>query len=91
MRHLFENKPLLLAGGLNVNRAEIKDGGEQTFDFGSDVLNAVEFLFGDGAGEKAFHFNIDNPFIGDKPNVKIIINKRKKHEEPDVKVKNTGE
>jgi len=91
MGDLLENESLLLAGGLDVDRAEIKNRGEESLDFGSNILNAIEFLLRRGSGKKPFHFNIDDSFIGNNPNVKIIINKRKKHEEPDIKVENTGE
>ena len=72
---LFHGEAWLGSGGLHRDITIMKEGGENSFYFGRNILHAIVTKLRDRPKEKSFLFNIDEPFIRDDPHVEIVISK----------------
>lgn len=81
--NLAENEALTFSGCLDENITIIEHGGNDAGDFCGDVLNAYQFQFADHPIKKAFLFDIHDSFIGNNPDVEIIIDPDEKKSYPD--------
>lgn len=79
---LAENKAFFLAGGLYVHVAEVEYRRDNPFDGRGDILDARKIEFAYFTNEQAFLFDVDDTFIGNNPNIKIIIDPREEAEQP---------
>lgn len=79
---LAKNKALFFAGRLNAHVAEIENRRNNAFDGCGYILDARKIELAYLADEEAFLFNVDDTFVGDDPDVKIVVNPREKTEKP---------
>jgi len=86
--NVLEDEALFFCGGLNIEIAIVEKSGDDTLDFDRDVLDIFQLQFADAAGEKTFLLDVDNPFIGDDPNVKIVVNPNDEKKQPNKNKKN---
>lgn len=79
---LAENETLFFASGLYVNIAEVEHCGDESFDGGSDILDTSKVELAYLARKQAFLFDVDNAFIGNDPDIEVVIDPRKETKEP---------
>src|SRR3989338_68649 len=84
--NLLEDKPRLLGGSLDVDRAEVEEGWQDALELGGDILDPEQLLLGGFPGEQTFLFNIDDSPVGNDPGVEVVVNEAVEDKDPDVEV-----
>jgi hypothetical protein len=81
--NFFEFEPLRFTGGLDIDIAVIEKSRDDAHDISRDILNLIQFQFAYFPGKKAVLLNVDDPFVGDDPDIKIIVdpNEGKKYQD----------
>ena len=80
-----KNKVLFFACSLDEDVTEIEYGGNKTVDNSSHVLDTREVELTYMTPKQAFLFDVYNAFVGNNPDIKIIIYPGKKSKEPEQK------
>ncbi len=81
--NLAENKTLIFSGRLDENIAVIQHRRNDAGDFRGDILDADQFQFTDHPVEKPLLLDIHDSFVGNNPNIEIIIDPDEKKSYPD--------
>ena len=80
--HLMKDESFLFPGSLDEDVPEIEDARDDADDFAGNILDFGEVEFADFTYEQTPLLYIDNPLIGDDPDVKPVIDPDEKCEEP---------
>lgn len=81
--NFVKQESFAFAGALHVDIAVIENGWEETFDFARGVLDAKEKDVAHVSNEKTALFDIDDAFIGDNPDVQIVVYPNQETEKPE--------
>lgn len=83
--NLSEDEAFFFGCGLDVDIAKIENGWNEAVDDGSHVLNPGKLEFADFAIEKAFLLYVDDAFVGDDPDIKVVVYPDEEYIQPDEK------
>lgn len=73
---------IFFRSSLDVDVPEVEHGWDESVDRGCDVLDAGKSQFADMTVKETFLFNVDDAFIGNDPDIEIVVNPDEKSEEP---------
>lgn len=81
--NLVKLEAFLFASGLNKDIAVIEHRREKALHLARRVLNAEEVELAHGANKQSFLFDIHDAFVGDNPDVEIVVDPDEERKEPE--------
>ena len=79
---LAEDEMIFFRSSLDVDVPEVEHGWDESVDRGCDVLDAGKSQFTDMTVKETFLFNVNDAFVGNDPDIEIVVNPDEKSEEP---------